>query len=284
MDFSQVYDILGTMIHLLDTITVQVYTMGRTRVTHEWDAIGCHRPPYSRLYYVHEGETTVNINDHTIRLRPDRLYLLPADQNITLAPPRGRFDHTWIHFHCRLRGGIGLFRYYLPVKDSSRDISEPLLQRTITKLNTLWSNYSTSPRDRLTFNAVILRWIGTLLSAEYRPEIDGDIQPFTPVLQYIQRHLDRPLPLRELAEIMHLNPTYFSNRFKTAFGQPPRDFIIERRLEKARHLLVWKDDPLKQVAAQVGFDDPFYFSRLFKQKNGISPSRYREQQIRARQV
>jgi YesN/AraC family two-component response regulator len=59
-------------------------------------------------------------------------------------------------------------------------------------------------------------------------------------------------------------------------GIPPIQYINRRRIEKAQQLLLSSDDSLYRIAAQVGFADVYYFSRLFKQYVGLAPSYYQK--------
>ena len=76
----------------------------------------------------------------------------------------------------------------------------------------------------------------------------------------------------------------FRRRFRAAMGTTPTAYLIQRRLEHAKALLLSAGAggmTVRQVALQCGFDDPYYFSTLFRRKNGVSPSEYRETRLRA---
>lgn len=83
------------------------------------------------------------------------------------------------------------------------------------------------------------------------------------------------LTLGEIAGHVHLNPQYFSVLFKRETGQSVVDHLTHLRLEQAKVLLKDTILPINQVAGQVGYEDPDYFSRLFRKINGMSPRQYR---------
>ena len=62
--------------------------------------------------------------------------------------------------------------------------------------------------------------------------------------------------------------------FKRETGESLFQYLVRFRLEKAAGLLLQEDLPVREVAARVGIDDPFYFTRMFKKKYGVSPSEY----------
>jgi AraC family transcriptional regulator len=96
------------------------------------------------------------------------------------------------------------------------------------------------------------------------------------VVAYIEDHLDAGLTLEELAAVAHLSPYHFARQFRTATGLPPHQFVIARRVERARQFLQDDGDlPLAQVASRVGFSDQTQFARHFKRHVGVTPGRFR---------
>ena len=68
---------------------------------------------------------------------------------------------------------------------------------------------------------------------------------------------------------------HFSRVFQRIHGQRPRDFIIDARLSRARHLLAETSLSISQIAEALGFQNVFFFSRQFRQKTGVAPTAYR---------
>jgi AraC-like DNA-binding protein len=92
-----------------------------------------------------------------------------------------------------------------------------------------------------------------------------------PGLLQIEQHYTRDLTVPELAQICHLSETGFRRLFHACTGDSPLTYIIRLRLDKARLLLESGALSVAEVAFAVGFQDPSYFSRLFKQKTGVLP-------------
>jgi AraC family transcriptional regulator len=96
------------------------------------------------------------------------------------------------------------------------------------------------------------------------------------VLEYIEEHLDAAPTLTEIAAEAGLNPYHFARQFKAATGLPPHQYVITRRVEKAKHLLrEGTDSSLADIAARAGFYDQSQFSRHFKRLVGVTPSQFR---------
>ncbi|HEY3330726.1 MAG TPA: helix-turn-helix domain-containing protein [Capsulimonadaceae bacterium] len=102
-------------------------------------------------------------------------------------------------------------------------------------------------------------------------------------LQQLVRELDgseetaslTQLSVAELATRAGLGETAFRAAFYRLTGRSPRDYIEERRISRAKHLLVETDRSVKAVALSEGYDDAYHFSRVFKRVTGVSPSDFR---------
>jgi AraC family transcriptional regulator len=96
------------------------------------------------------------------------------------------------------------------------------------------------------------------------------------VVEYIEEHLEAGPTLEQMAAVARLSPYHFARQFKTATGLPPHQYVIARRVERARQLLqVGTDLSLAEVAAHAGFSDQSQFSRHFKRLIGVTPRHFR---------
>jgi AraC family transcriptional regulator len=96
------------------------------------------------------------------------------------------------------------------------------------------------------------------------------------VVEYIEEHLDASPSLAQLAAVVGLNPYHFARQFKAATGLPPHQYVILRRVERAKQLLrAGTDLSLAEVALHAGFCDQSQFSRHFKRLVGVTPGRFR---------
>ncbi|MGQ4667999.1 response regulator transcription factor [Metabacillus halosaccharovorans] len=107
-----------------------------------------------------------------------------------------------------------------------------------------------------------------------RRKIDSD--PILRAKKWIHENLGKHITIKEIAEHIYMSPTYFSNYFKAQTGETILDYITKCRLEKAKELLETTDTKVYDISSKLGYQDTKYFSRLFKQWYGQSPSQYRE--------
>jgi AraC family transcriptional regulator len=96
------------------------------------------------------------------------------------------------------------------------------------------------------------------------------------VVEYVEDNLDARPTLEQIAAVARLSPYHFARQFKAATGLPPHQYVIARRVERAKHLLQTGTDlSLAEVAAHAGFSDQSQFSHHFKRLIGVTPGRFR---------
>ena len=98
-----------------------------------------------------------------------------------------------------------------------------------------------------------------------------------PMLQYIHGNFQEELTLDILADFMHLNKNYLSQLFKKEVGLSFIAYLTHYRINQAKLLLRSSQRQLADVASDVGYSDPAYFSRIFKKMTHVSPNQYRQQ-------
>jgi len=95
------------------------------------------------------------------------------------------------------------------------------------------------------------------------------------VIEYMQNNLNHNLRLEDFAREAGMSVSHFSERFRTQTGQSPMAYFIHLRMRLACRLLDLSGKPVKTVAIETGYRDPYYFSRVFKNSMGLSPEKYR---------
>lgn len=96
-------------------------------------------------------------------------------------------------------------------------------------------------------------------------------------IYYLENHHEQEITLEQLADILYVSPTYLSKTFKEATGISPINYLIQIRLNHARELLLENEHlTVKEIAKQVGYEDAYHFSKLFKKYYGKAPSMIKE--------
>ena len=114
-----------------------------------------------------------------------------------------------------------------------------------------------------------------LLNA-YTPAADAKGLDVEQTIRYMLDHLAESCSLEDLARQAHLSVSHFSHQFRDRTGYAPIDYCIRLKIQKACELLETTNLKIEDISDQLGYRDPFYFSRLFKKITGVPPSAYRE--------
>jgi AraC-like DNA-binding protein len=95
-----------------------------------------------------------------------------------------------------------------------------------------------------------------------------------PVFGYLHEHLQRPIAIRELAELIGMSEKYFITYFKNTVGVTPGYYLYQVRMNRARDYLYLEQYSIKQIAELLGYPDPYTFSKAFKKYYNRPPSRF----------
>ena len=103
--------------------------------------------------------------------------------------------------------------------------------------------------------------------------------PIDKAIDFMQNNIPSHLSLSEIAEVSGLSLSRFSVLFRETTGTSPKEYHIGLKIQKACSYLSLTDMPVKEIANELSFEDPYYFSRCFKKRMEVSPAHYRQQNI-----
>jgi len=124
--------------------------------------------------------------------------------------------------------------------------------------------------------AEILQEMGATAAA-IPEQVRGGLAPWQirKVTSHVDAHLDRPIRNEDLAALVRLNPSHFGRAFRNSFGEPPHEYVIRRRVERAQGLMLSTDASLSEIALDCGLADQSHLTRLFRRIAGESPRAWR---------
>lgn len=101
---------------------------------------------------------------------------------------------------------------------------------------------------------------------------------FHEVEEFIEENINNPslISTSALAERFNYSPSQFARRFKAVADKSVKEYVIGVKMEKAKELLRIVNLSIADIAYQLGYTNPFYFTNVFTKQNGISPSEYRK--------
>ncbi len=105
-----------------------------------------------------------------------------------------------------------------------------------------------------------------------------DIKAVEDAVNFINANYMNKITLDSLSRLTHISPIYFRQLFFDTTGMTPYDYVLDKRIEKAKQLLAVTNIPIADIATSCGFTDHAYMGKVFKQITGYTPLRYRKMQ------
>lgn len=247
-------------------LDLELLEMGVAEVR-EWNYRGFVADPFFRLYFVENGRTELLFADNAFQLEPGNLYLLPANVPFRYVP-KEFLRHRWLHFCSSTLERTPYFQRPrgVPADDAKARMVELYA----------WADSPENLESVMRMDIIVRQLLVPLLAAA--PEDGGQFErldAFSQVIDHIDRHLDQELSIPELAALVRMGRNEFSAAFRHAFGTPPKQYLTQRRVGRAKVLLLRTKLRVKEVAAAVGYDNEFFFYRIFKKYAEVTPDEYR---------
>ena len=231
---------------------------------------------HNAIYLPKVGEFDLKIGYTWHHICPGNLVYIPADSDLEFYfDENGALEKYYIHFDLTF-GTNQLSDYFkvpsvVPLSDTERaeELFRDLL-RFCADCNT--------PISQIAANGLLFSLVAELLSqgkalfTHIPQKLDKEMRE---AVEYIESHYNEPLAVSTLAERVGYSLTYFTKKFKKAFGCTPTDYIANLKISYAKNCLKTGSMPISDIASALGFCDVSYFSNFFKAKTGLCPGYYR---------
>jgi AraC-like DNA-binding protein len=240
---------------------------------YDWDGRKRGLAPFTVLQHGIAGQGNLRYENRTTVVKPGEtlLLLIPHNHRYWLSD-----GESWEFFWISMNGEEAL-----RIHRSILAITGPLLrlqEKTIDQLaycchRLIRGGETPGAASALAYEAAMVLYDDVFGS---HPTFAQEYRALQHVLSHIEAHLDKRLSVGELAEVAGLSRAHFSRIFAASEGVPPAEFVLKKRLRRAAKLLTKTADmPIKEVSALCGFDDPNYFSKVFRRLYGTNPSDFR---------
>lgn len=123
----------------------------------------------------------------------------------------------------------------------------------------------------------VVRMLDAFIDAVYSTRNVKSSRYLGGVMEYIHEHYAEPVSLEQAAARVPISPYYLSHIFRDELGMTFLEYVTRVRIEEAKELLVSTDMRIRDIAAQVGYDDAGYFAKVFRKTVGVTPNQYRKQ-------
>lgn len=267
---------------------------GMTRVHSEWRFSGI-TSPFTRLYYIMDGEGFLHFNDHSVRLRPGYIYIVPAFCRHSYSCPDS-LHHIYLHilepesdgqltstdnweFPDEIKATAGIVRIFYALVAQSPEISlsdiNPLNYDNAIALREMTDTDLRRPYYMRIANSGL---IGLIMAEWFRygkRKQEQTDRRVSKAIEFMRSNYARPLSADECAQVASLSLHHFLRLFKTSTGMTAVNYLRSIRIRRAQYLLTFTNDSIGTIARTVGYDDPNYFIRIFRNSTGLTPLRYR---------
>jgi len=233
------------------------------------------------LLYCTDGQGWIELNGNHVLVHPGEIFILPVDIPHSYgADMTNPWSIYWMHLagtQCSAAAAAVMERegeWFRAVTVGFSDERNALFTHIAS---TLLKGYSAS--NLLQANLALPHYLSSFIAPEHfgsqKPSLPN-ASPTEKAILYMQENLSTSLSLDNIARSVNLSVSFFSRKFKKDTGYAPIEYFNYLRIQKACQLLHFSTWRINEVASAIGIDDPFYFSRLFKQQMGLSPAHYRK--------
>ena len=249
--------------------------------------------PFTRIYLITEGKGYIFFDGTKTELEPDHIYLVSS-----FTPCSYFFEkdlaHYYIHCSMELPSGLNVYNLF-GVKHKIKAISDDyVLFQKCLQLNPGYELphhdpkiYQSKPwiNKEITYHSLshyletkaILMQLFSRFAGNEKTDTINKIgnHSFQNILHYIQENITQDIPVKKLAEMACSSKDHFTRTFKSIIGIPPSEYIIRKRLDKAKLLLLTTDASLSEIISLSGFHTTAYFCRIFKKYTSFTPEQFR---------
>ncbi|MFB3389763.1 AraC family transcriptional regulator [Flavobacterium sp. LAR06] len=229
------------------------------------------------LIYCLRGKGWYTIKNKRFEVSPNQFFILPATKEHMSygANENDPWTIYWIHFSgCEIDTfnhsfNIGLY-------DGPKRIN--FNEKGIELWHTIYKNLEMGygKENVIKANLCLYQFICSFLFPDTTNEKKQDEKDaINNTILFMKNKLSEKLTLEDLARRNNLSSSHFSLLFKKSTGMSPLDYFIHLKLQQACLQLLTSEVKIKNIAANLGYDDAYYFSRLFKKHMKISPLQYR---------
>ncbi|MCR5468159.1 MAG: AraC family transcriptional regulator, partial [Lachnospiraceae bacterium] len=105
-------------------------------------------------------------------------------------------------------------------------------------------------------------------------------KPVYSCMDYIYNHLHEKISLQDLADYVALSPNYLATVFKKETGETLQNYVIDRKVDAAKRMLIYSDYSLTEIGNYLAFSSTSHFIKVFKEKTGLTPGDYKKNSTR----
>lgn len=223
------------------------------------------------LMYCVDGTAVCKKDDDEISFGAHDLYVMFPNEKIHYVTPTGSYwTSWWVGVYGSLTDtlmemlGVTKDNPFIHIRDN---YTMECLMKEI--YDTSLNSDASSKMKCISLLYELFSFLMKDAGSTYKSDIICDAQ------NIIEHNLSGQISVADLAEKLGINPSYLTRIFKQKLSKSPKDYILDLKIKRAKELLKTTDVSVTDIARSIGFDDPLYFSRLFKKRTNLTPTEYR---------
>lgn len=226
------------------------------------------------IHFVTKGSGKFYIDDLTFEVKENQGFLIcPGDVTYYEADENTPWNYIWVGFN-----GIKASEY---IRQLGLDKHNPVINTknsnlVIEYLNKIFESTKLEQAREIRMLGYLYLFLSVLIEeSNVKEPSNYKYEYIQKAIEYIEMNYSRSISIKNIAEHIGLNRSYFSSLFKTSLNITPENFLIQYRVNKACELLKQnKNLRIADVSRSVGYEDQLAFSKTFKKVKGYSPSEY----------
>ena len=238
---------------------------------------------YVMLIYCTDGKGWYQIDGNTYEVHQNEYIIIPKDKPYAFGADEAEpWTIYWIHF----KGD--LCTHFQPAFPNPKPVlpgEHSRLQDRLQFFEEIYHAFSMAYiKEYMIFASLSLyAFLASFICLEsYRGVVSQNNERLSfsgKVIHYRQENVQHNLSLTQLAAYFHYSPSHFSMLFQHETGVSPINYFLRLKIQKAFQYLELTNLKLTEISTLLGFEEPAYFSRLFRKIMNISPSQYRQNEI-----
>lgn len=234
------------------------------------------------LIYCIEGEGWFELENQTQKVTANQVFVLPKEKAHSYGSNK---KNPWTIYWCHFDGekarffaeGLQKPLHIIAEKDSRIDDRFKIFEEIFSTLKKGFS------KENLDFSITAffyflgsLKYLGTFRASNSVNFENQQLDRIDDAIHYMRENVRKRITLKEIADYVGYSTSHFSAKFQNKTGYSPLNYHIHLKIQEACHYLDFSDLKINQISMLIGFDDPFYFTRIFGKTMGSSPSDYRK--------
>jgi len=233
------------------------------------------------LIYCVDGQGEIRLGEISYSVLADHYFIIPAGMaHAYHSDEQNPWSIYWIHFSGMKAGLFARFACQsLAIDRSKTSRTSDRIDLFSEILRNLDRGFSIETLEYINLCLNYLLASFTHLSQFRLVKQAGENDPIAQSINFMLENLSKKLKLGEIAKETGLSASHYSRLFLNRTGHPPIDYFIQLKIQRACRLLDNYGWTIADVSRETGFDDQFYFSRVFRKVMDMSPAEYRKRRI-----